>query len=222
MNYVLRTIEHSTIEGKVHALKEILPVVLNETDSTRQSEYRKKIASALVLDESVVRSEWQKLSGQDKIQRVKGTKLKIEVDEAIKQAGAVALRVAWQDIDTLNYTLSMVPKNIFPKVQQEIISYLETCLAENRRPDNVTAAVQLSDSANAELSKIIIDSIDDRKENEVAAFDDSVKVLHKAYLKNRHAELLKELNKCMLGGNLAKADEILKSLKKIKSELDGL
>ena len=229
INFVLRTTEHSTLGGKIDALRKILPVVVNVKSSTRRSEYRKKISNMLVLDESVVMQEWQKVSSQpaDEVSKVPQKKIqakrsaKNKFDSAESAASEVVLRMAWYECDLLEYVLTLVPKEIFSQVHREIIDYLEKCFAEDRRPNDVTAAAELSKTANTELSRIILSGSDSPRDNELPAFEDAVKTLRLAYMKEVHARKLKEVESYIDSGNPEYAKLFRESLK-LKNEMDEL
>ena len=230
MKYVLKTTEHSTLGGKIDALRKILPVVVDVKNSAMQSEYRKKISGELVLDEGVVWQEWKKFSGkslgevskppQKKFQVKKSAKNKF--DPAKQSAAEVVLRMAWHEGDLLNYVLTLMPKEVFSPVHREIIDYLEKCFAEDRRPNDVTAAAELSENANTELSRIILSGSDSPRDNEISAFEDSVKVLRLAYMKEIHARKLKEAENYIDGGDGSEFLEKFKESLKLKIEMDEL
>lgn len=226
LRYVLKNTEHSTLGGKIDALRKIFPVVSSVKDSSLQAEYRKKISAALLLDENVVMEEWQKFDEtlpppeKKKLPERKKTRQK-KFDGTIIRAGEVILRMAWYDGDILAYVFSLVPKEIFCKTHQEIIGYLEKCFDDEQLPDDVTAAAQLSKEANAEISRILSNGTGDPRETELEAFEDSVKAVRLIHLKNLYAKSLKEAEEYMTSGNPAYAEKMRETLK-IKKEIDEL
>ena len=233
VNYVLKTTEHSTLGGKIDALRKILPVVVNEKISAKQSEYYKKISRMLLLDESVVREEWEKFSKLPPPENAKSvrtsqparvkirppTRRKIECAEL--KATESVLRMVWHEGDLLSYVLSLVPKEVFSKVHREIIDYLEKCFAEDRRPDDLTAAEELSAEANAELAKILLNGSDSPRDDEVSAFEDSVKTLRLTDMKMTYARTIKEAEIYIDSGNPEYLKKFRESLK-LKDEMDEL
>ena len=104
---------------------------------------------------------------------------------------------------------------------REIIDYFEKCFASERRPNDVTAAEFLSESANAELSRILLTGSEDPRNDELSAFEDSVKKLRLANMKKIYAKTFKEFENYMNSGNPAYAEKFQESLK-LKYEMDEL
>ena len=238
INYVLKTTEHSTLGGKIDALRKILPVIVQEKISTRRSEYSKKISRLLVLDESVIRQEWKKFSKlpppefsrnvrtsqlktplQKKINVKPPSKIECEIGE--DKAAEAVLRMAWYEGDLLNYVLTLVPRDYFSQLHREIIDYLERCFAEDRRPDDLTAEKELSAEANAELAGILLGGSDSPRDNELSVFDDSVKILRLAYMRRVYEQKMKEAEIYIDSGNPEYPEKFRESLK-LKNEMDEL
>ena len=233
LKYVLSHTPHETIEGKMNALREVLPTVANVSDGALKSEYRKKLSAELVLDESIIQNEWRKFLNRPTEQiaeekfperevkkSVDGVAQKKE-DPAIRKAGESIIRMAWHESDTLGYALSLVPKEIFTKVHREIISYLEKCIDEERRADDLSAAQELSGAASAEISRILTEGADESETAELAAFEDSIRTMRLAWLKMRHVKLIKEAEEYISSGNPAYIEKMQDALK-IKNEMDAL
>lgn len=228
LQYILKHQEHSSIGGKIDALRQILPVAVNLGDSTRQSEYRKKISAALFLDENIVIEEWQKFSSTSKnkpteqkfsrqVQRVRRPS---KEDLKFNEACEIILRTAWQENDLLSFALSLVPRKTFSELHQEIIAYLEKCLDEDRRPDDISAANELSERANAELSKILLVSAEDPRGRSLDAFEDSIRTAQKILMKKDYDDKLQKAVKLVTDGN-PYADAMRETVK-IKTEMDKL
>lgn len=223
MDYILKTTEHSTLDGKIDALKKILPVLVDIKDSALRLVYSKKVAASLVLDEDLVLAEWRNFSAKtaDKITRPKARRVEIEDNAKIRHAGEVILRMIWHECDMVDYVLSLVPKEIFLEVHREIIDYFEKCFAEDRRPTDLSAAAELSAAANAELSRLLLFGSDEPRNSELKMFEDSVKILRKADLAKQYAKILQEVENYVAGENPAYAEKIQESLR-IKKEMDEL
>ena len=190
MNYILAHADLSTTRGQLAALREILPVVANVKSNPLRTEYNKKIAAALALDEQITADELKKfiLSQQNH-----DTKNKIKPvykeEPSIKEAREIILRMIWHDDDILDYILSTFPKETFTAVQWEILNLFETYSKEGKRPDQINMIKDLSQEANTELSRILLSGSDDPRTNEVDYFDDAVAVLKRAALKKKYDEL---------------------------------
>ena len=131
------------------------------------------------------------------------------------------MRVAWNEGDLLGYVLTLVPKEIFPALHQEIIDYLEKCFAEDNRPSDLGAAAELSDAANAEISRILSNDTEEFKKAEIKAFEDSVRTLRMADLKRIHAQKIKDAKSYISSDKATFLKKMQESLK-IKNEMDEL
>mgnify|MGYP002868378028 CR=1 FL=1 len=228
MNYVLARANLSTIAGKIRALQEILPVVAKIENAVTRNEYRKQIAAALTLNEDLVGEEWDKFSEaarqappERKSSAVQRQRLPEGEDTLIRQAGEVILRMAWYEYEVLDYVLTAVPKKIFTPVHQEIIAWFKNCAAQNLRVDQMNAARNLSEEANAELSRILIDGSDDPRSNEIALFNDAVKMMKLTVLKKKYNEFLAQAEK-YISDDRAAYLKAVQQLFKTKAEIDCL
>lgn len=227
MKYVLARADLSTIDGKIRALQEILPVVAKIEAVVTRNEYCKKIASALAMDETLVDNEWDKFSkaaGQsqpDRAKVVQRRRLSGDDDTIIRRAGEVLLRMAWNEIDMLDAVLAVVPREMFTPLHQEIIDWLESCKAQGIRPDQINATRDLSEAATAELSRILINGADAPRDTEVTLFYDSLYIMQRARLKRQYNELLAQAEKYISSDRAAYVETVRKSLK-IKAEIDEL
>ncbi len=225
MNYVLANTEYGTTAGKFRALQEILPVIARINDEVKLKDYLKKIANALSLDEYLIEDEWKKISStiepNSNMSVVKRKKLPAEENPQLKAACEDILRMAWYDGDTLGYTLAMVPLENFPEVYQEIIKWIETCMAQERRPDQMRAATELSDEANAELAKILIKGSDRPRERELTVFVDSVNILRLDLLEKKFNKLRAQSEKDIPNDEATRV-KIVEELIKVKEEIDNL
>jgi len=225
MNYVLANTEYGTTAGKFRALQEILPVIARINDEVKLKDYLKKIANALSLAEYLIEDEWKKFSSttesNSNVSVVKRKKLPAEENPQLKAACEDILRMAWYEGDTLGYTLAMVPLENFPEVYQEIIKWIETCMAQERRPDQMRAATELSDEANAELAKILIKGSDRPRERELIVFVDSVNILRLDLLEKNFNKLRAQSEKDIPNDEATRV-KIVEELIKVKEEIDNL
>ena len=228
MKYVLAHAELSTIRGRLSALQEILPVVAKIDKLVERNEYAKKIADALFLDAQMVADEWRKFSRAEQnssdeknFSPVRRKKLARAEDPVIGEACEVVLRMAWQESDTLDYVLSLVPRENFSPVNQEIIAWLKNCAAQGKTPDQISAARELSEDANVQLSRILTGGASDPRDNELAIFNDSVKILRRVVLKRQYDDVLAQIKEYNSSDEDAYVKLIQRSLK-IKTELDKL
>lgn len=124
----------------------------------------------------------------------------------------------WHETDTLSYVLSLLPQDIFSEPQQEIISWLKNCLIQEIRPDQINAARELSDEANAELSRILLAGADEPRDMEMNLFYDSMDILRIAVLKKKYDELLAQAGKYTSSHDENYVELIQNSLK-VKQEI---
>lgn len=225
MHYVLARADVSTIQGKLAALQEILPVVANIKDKIARNENRKKIASALMLDERLVYDEWAKFAfeGQNNSRTDQKSKPQDKRERTIREACETILRMLWHDDDTLEYVLITVPREFFTDVQKEILQRFEICWKEGRRLNQMSAATELSEEANAELSRILMSgSSDPRDATEVKFFSDSVDVLKRAVLKKKYKNLLAQIDEYDISSNEETYKKTVHESLNVKSEMDKL
>ena len=228
MNYVLARADLSTIDGKIRALQEILPVVAKFEDAVTRNEYCKRIAAALTLDETLVDNEWDKFSKAaehsppDRPSVVQRQRLSGDDDTVVRRAGEILLRMAWHEGDMLDCVLALVPRKMFTPLHQEIIGWLETCAAQNIRHDQMNAAKDLTEAANAELSRVLINGANDPRDTEVALFEDALQIMQRAALKRQYNELLAQADKYKSSGDEKAYVEAVRKSLKIKTEIDNL
>ena len=227
MNYVLARAERSTIDGKIRALHEILPVVVGIKNEVMRNEYLKQMASALVLDEVLVGDEWEKFSKAVKESTrkeispaVQRQKLSGEEDTLVRRAGEIILRMGYEESELLDYALMIVPREFFTPVHREIIGWLESCTAQDKPVNQISAARDLSEEANAELSRILINGADEPRE-EVSLFEDAIVIMRRVMLKRQYNELLAQAEKYISSDRAAYVKAVQQSLK-IKATLDNL
>lgn len=230
LQYVLNHTEHETVGGKLDTLKKILQGMAGMRDSLKIREYCKKISTTLLLDESTVFEEFQKLSSPPDTSapvrfRIIKRNPKVPKNDlgniTVKQAGEVILRMIWHECDMLDYTLAIIPKEAFEKVHTEILDYYERCLENGERPCDVTAEKELSMVANAEISRILAEGSEDPRDDEIPVFEESLRAIKKNWLKRLYDEKYKDANKYVLKDYSVYAEKIQETLK-IKEEMDKL
>ena len=227
MNYVLARADLSTIDGKIRALQEILPVVAKIESVVTRNEYCKKISALLALDEILVDNEWDKFSktagqsppaGAKVVQR---QRLSDKDDTILRRAGEVLLRMAWHEDDMLDLVVTLVPREMFTPLHQEILDWLESCAEQNISRDDMQAAKDLSEAANAELSRILINGADYPRDTEVDLFHDSLHIMKRAKFIKKYKELLAQAEKYISSDRDAYVKTVRESLK-IKAEIEKL
>lgn len=222
LNYVLATVDYSTVQGKYQALQEILPVVEKVTDPVTRSEYRKKISAALVLEEGVIDEEWRKfLRNHEPPLKIAPKNFYVQIDPLIRATGETILRMVWNECDLASYVTSTVPLEVFAPVHLEILNWLKACSDAGRRPDDLSAANDLSPQAFEELSRILLNRVGEPDKEDTDAFDDAIKALRRTVLKKKYSAFLARAEEYINAGNPAYIEELQESVK-VKNELDNL
>ena len=223
LNYVLEHFDCSTTRGKMQALQEILPVVVDVKNRVLRDDYIKKISSALLLNESIVRNELEDLffAKRNSLRQTVDQKNSERKDSSIRAAGETLLRMAWHDNDLITYITTIIPREAFVEVHQEILGWMVRCMERNIPLDDLTAAMELSEAANEELSRIILHGAGDRELADVNAFEDSSKILQLGVLRKKYYALLEQAKKYE-GIDDRTFSEKIRESHKIKDEMDNL
>ena len=196
LNYVLSHNEHTSSEGKINVLRQLMPILNSVKDSARKSEYIKQIARMLVMSEDVVIAELN-----NNLRREPPLNQEIKTNKQVKNnaqvdAGRKILRMAWLESDTFLYINSILPSDVFDPVHQEIMIYLKKCMDNQKIPNDLTAAEELSDEAVSELSKILVENVNESPAEAMRSFKDSVRSMQLRTLRikgDRLAEEIKEI-----------------------------
>ena len=224
LQYVLKHVDAGTLEGKVKALHEMLPVLAGIRETAVLSEYKKKLARTLLLDEGIVRDELRRYARGTVPEEAEPIRAPIrqaakQQDNALRQAGRIIIRMAWQDISLIFHVVTVLPLDgISDPVQREILMFLRDLSSRGQPPDDVTAAEKLSDDAAAELSWALAEDLGGRAETE--AYNDSLKVLRKAYLDALYLKHSRRADELMRAGEAYVGE--LNEVMKIKNEMEKL
>lgn len=219
LRYVLSHTNYDTLDGKVKALHEMMPVLAGIREAAVRSEYERRLAQTLMLDEGIVRSELHhyRPEAEDAV-RQPIRKAVAKPDTALRKAGRLVIRMAWQDAAVIAHLETIVPlEGIRDPAQREILTFLKAAAEEGRPVDDMSAAT-LSDEAAAELSRSLVEDLGGRDETE--AYDDSLRVLRKAYLNALYTEHSRKANEYAQNGQHEACLQELNEVNKIKHEMD--
>lgn len=219
LRYVLSHTNYDTLDGKVKALHEMMPVLAGIREAAVRSEYERRLAQTLMLDEGIVRSELHhyRPEAEDAV-RQPIRKAVAKADTALRKAGRLVIRMAWQDAAVIAHLETIVPlEGIRDSAQREILTFLKAAAEEGRPVDDISAAT-LSDEAAAELSRSLVEDLGGRDETE--AYDDSLRVLRKAYLNALYTEHSRKANEYAQNGQHEACLQELNEVNKIKHEMD--
>lgn len=219
LRYVLSHTNYDTLDGKVKALHEMMPVLAGIREAAVRSEYERRLAQTLMLDEGIVRSELRHYRPEaEEAVRQPIRKAVAKADTALKKAGRLVIRMAWQDAAVIAHLETIVPlEGIRDPAQREILTFLKAAAEEGRPVDDMSAAT-LSDEAAAELSRSLVEDLGGRDETE--AYDDSLRVLRKAYLNALYTEHSRKANEYAQNGQHEACLQELNEVNKIKHEMD--
>ncbi len=219
LRYVLSHTNYDTLDGKVKALHEMMPVLAGIREAAVRSEYERRLAQTLMLDEGIVRSELRHYR-PEAVEAVRQPirKAVAKADTALRKAGRLVIRMAWQDAAVIAHLETIVPlEGIRDPAQREILTFLKAAAEEGRPVDDMSAAT-LSDEAAAELSRSLVEDLGGRDETE--AYDDSLRVLRKAYLNALYTEHSRKANEYAQNGQHEACLQELNEVNKIKHEMD--
>ena len=220
LRYVLSHTNYDTLDGKVKALHEMMPVLAGIREAAVRSEYERRLAQTLMLDEGIVCSELRHYRPEAEEAQVRQPIRKVvaKPDTALRKAGRLVIRMAWQDAAVIAHLETIVPlEGIRDSAQREILTFLKAAAEEGRPVDDISAAT-LSDEAAAELSRSLVEDLGGRDETE--AYDDSLRVLRKAYLNALYTEHSRKANEYAQNGQHEACLQELNEVNKIKHEMD--
>lgn len=219
LRYVLSYTNYDTLDGKVKALHEMMPVLAGIREAAVRSEYERRLAQTLMLDEGIVRSELRHYRPEaEEAVRQPIRKAVAKADTALRKAGRLVIRMAWQDAAVIAHLETIVPlEGIRDPAQREILTFLKAAAEEGRPVDDMSAAT-LSDEAAAELSRSLVEDLGGRDETE--AYNDSLRVLRKAYLNALYTEHSRKANEYAQNGQHEACLQELNEVNKIKHEMD--
>ena len=222
LQYVLSHVAYDTLEGKGRALQELMPV-LSGLNQALLGEYTKKLSQTLMIDEGLVREELRRFD-RGAFQPEEAVREPIrqavkEKDTALKRAGRLLIRAAFQDPGVLAHALTLVPlEAVADKPQHEVLAFLQDCQERQQIP-GAAAQESLSEEAGAELSRALVEDLGGQGEAE--AYTDSLRILRKAYLQAEYLAHTEKAEAMMQAGDMKYLDE-LNEVKRIKDEMDGM
>ena len=143
-------------------------------------------------------------------------------DSALQKAGRIVMRAVWQDATLLAHVEAMIPLAAIPdEVQRSVFLYLKDCAARGEAWDAVRAAAALDEAAAGELSRAVVESGESEDAGEAAvAYDDSLRLLRRAYLTARYEALSREAEALSAAGEAEAALGKLAEAGKFKKEMD--
>ena len=222
MDYVLSHTRYDTLDGKVQALKEIAPVLRPLRDGAKRTEYIRRVAGELMLDEGVVADELRRGSSISS-ERTSVRQAVHRMDSAVTKAGRIIFHLAAKDAAAIVVADAAVPLGeVLSGVQHEIYQAFLACEKKGEMQSLERIEARLSDAAAAELSRAVIDtSLFGGGIREGEAFEEAIRTLRKAYLNQQYMLHSQQAEKYLQAGNPAYRVE-LKEADRIKREMEEL
>ena len=217
IDYILKSNERSTLEGRVNTLKQLIPILGSIQDVTVQGEYRKSISRILLISEDTINSEiriYKRNNITTSVQLEEPSKKIIKYEDLKHlRAERIVIKELWLENDIINYISKKFPKEIFTPVHQEIIEYIEKCIKQQKRPDDISAKDELSEQAFTEISKLLLENESNSAQESMQAYKDSINVLTLKHLKSCYAKLLDSIKNITINNpNYAKSPDYLKKM----------
>lgn len=213
LQYVLKRRNYHTLNGKIQALQEMLPVLLGVKNEVLKLEYQKKLARVLMLDEGVIASELKnaKITPALENSSAVARKAQTKVESALDKAGRIIIKEAVEDESTIDYIREVLSLELVENEDQREIFKM---LFENGGDYSIES---LSDSAIEEFSRAIVENY----EGEITdAYIDALKTFEKQDLKIKLEEKSREIETAIANGESYAV--LLEELQNIKKEFDIL
>lgn len=232
LQYVLKTTDTHTLEGKLSAVSHLMPLLANITNTVERNEYIIRISNVLGIDEGVIRSDLklqQHTTNRNynyneinvKPPGANTRKILPEKEDALMRSSRYLIKKAWLEAGFLDYLLCQIPIEGFPsKLHNEILTYMHKVNEQNLPFLDTDAAEKLSDNAYVELSHCLVG--DEIISNNDFNFTEScIKQVYLHYLNNiyeKHRLLADEYQR---NGDKRFVDELKRS-QQIRKQIDTL
>lgn len=217
LNYVLNNTNIETLEGKLQAVNELLPLLLNLKNMLVVNEYLVRIASVLGIDESLIRQE---LNKKQKDNALYQKDLKVQKKQADLTTNSLQniIKYLWDNPNLIDDFKREIPFEILPDgPHKEILLYMDKAIKENKALDSHIIIEEINEDTYQELSYILVLESNGYEK----AFYDSIKKLKIQILNNKYEEHRLMADKLQRKGDLTFLEELKKS-QLIREKLDLL
>ncbi len=222
IRHVMNHANMGSLEGRVKAMNELMPVLAGIKNSAELSAYSAKIAQLLGIDEGDIRAELRRsgrLIAKNAEPSSNAVKRRIvrSLDNAQIKAARVIIRLAWDNPEVLESLEAAVPLEFLDERHAEVISAMKAAMSDGRSFDELVG--HLGEGAAEELSRSLVEDYGSDDLSEL--YDDCLKKLRKSYL----ASLFEEHRQRAIQLELAGDDGFLRELaesQRIKHEMDEL
>ena len=226
LQYVLKNTNGNTLEGKLSAINQLMPLLANISNAVERNEYIIRISNVLGIDEGVIRSDLQRQSSfknYTEVNSLPGSntrKIIPDKKDALTLAGRYLIKKSWYEQGVLDYVLSVIPATEFPnKLHSEILSYMSKNNQDNLAFTNIDAAEKLSEEAYSELSHCLVEEISTT--DDVQFTEDCLKRLRRYYLNNNYEKHRLLADQLQRNGDSRFLDE-LKITQQLRTQMDNL
>ena len=220
LEYVQRTNDIRTLDGKNKALKALLPV-LKESNPVEQNEYIKRLRSTLGIDEGIIRQEIAMYhdDGIREEYRPRTERPSVRtVDDAVRRAGRALLRGAWRDAGVAVMVVAELGDEPFPyPLHEKLLRYMAECAETGVSLSEETIAETLGVEAEEELSHALIEETPEKEDS----YEACLRVLLLEQLKKAFEEHRLRADAMEREGNSNFLQELTKS-QRIKQRIDEL
>ncbi len=220
LEYVQRTNDIRTLDGKNKALKALLPV-LKESNPVEQNEYVKRLRSTLGIDEGIIRQEIA-MYHDDGIRdeyrpRMERPSVRT-VDDAVRRAGRALIRRAWNDPGVAVMVVAEMGDEPFPyPLHEKLLRYMAGCAETGVSLSEETIEETLGVEAGEEISHALIEEAPEKNDS----YETYLRVLLLAQLKKAFEEHRLRADAMEREGNSNFLQELSKS-QRIKQRIDEL
>lgn len=226
LQYVLKNTNGNTLEGKLSAINQLMPLLANISNAVERNEYIIRISNVLGIDEGVIRSDLQRQSSfknYTEVNSLPGSntrKIIPDKKDALTLAGRYLIKKSWYEQGVLDYVLSVIPATEFPnKLHSEILSYMSKNNQDNLAFTDIDAAEKLSEEAYSELSHCLVEEISTT--DNVQFTEDCLKRLRRYYLNNNYEKHRLLADQLQRNGDSRFLDE-LKITQQLRTQMDNL
>ena len=220
LEYVQRTNDIRTLDGKNKALKALLPV-LKESNPVEQNEYIKRLRSTLGIDEGIIRQEiamYHDDSTKTGYRSRTERPLVNTVDDAVRRAGRALLRRAWHDPGVAVMVVAELGNEPFPyPIHEKLLRYLAGCSETGASPSEERIEETLGVEAGEEISHALIEEAPEKRDS----YNVCLRILLLAQLKKAFEEHRLRADALEREGNSNFLQELSKS-QRIKQRIDEL
>lgn len=226
LQYVLKNVNGNTLEGKLSAINQLMPLLANISNAVERNEYIIRISNVLGIDEGVIRSDLQRQNSFKNYTETHSAassnirKAVPDKKDALTLAGRYLIKKSWYEQGVLDYVLSVIPAEEFPnKLHCEILSYMSKNNQDNLAFTDIDAAEKLSENAYSELSHCLVEETS--ASDDVQFTEDCLKRLRRYYLNNNYEKHRLLADQLQRSGDSRFLDE-LKITQQLRTQMDNL